>query len=75
MFNYCIKAEHCTAVCHSDAGGIYQHSSTYSEKLKCGHLKPVNSNFSLSLKHETTFRYKKPYDHRRGHCYYAILLL
>ena len=22
MFNYRIKAEHCTAVCHSDAGGI-----------------------------------------------------
>ena len=35
MFNYCIKAEHGAAVCHSDAGGIYQHSSAYSEKLKC----------------------------------------
>ena len=23
MFNYCIKAQHCTAACHSDAGGIY----------------------------------------------------
>ena len=33
MFNYCTKAEHCTAVCHSDAGGICI-KLPYSEKLK-----------------------------------------
>ena len=33
MFNYCIKAEHCTAVCHSDAGGICI-KLPYNENLK-----------------------------------------
>ena len=33
MFNYCIKAEHGAAVCHSDAGGICI-KLPYSEKLK-----------------------------------------